>query len=63
MNMFILGVCVTLELVMAAAWIVAFAKYDAKIAAWEHKKAREIRARICRRWLNRGELDVVIRYE
>jgi len=62
MSMFVLGVIVALEMVAAAAWIVVFIKYDARIAAWEDRKLRERRARICRRWLNAGDLEAVTRY-
>lgn len=35
---------------------------ETKVKAWEQRVAREIRRRLCERWLNRGDLDVVVRY-
>ena len=37
--------------------------HEDKVIAWEKRTWLEIKRRLCERWLNKGDLDVVIRYE
>ena len=55
------GVVILIEALLALGIVYGFMHED-KVIAWERRTAREIRRRLCERWLNRGDLEAVTRY-
>ena len=63
-----IGLIIMTEALAGLAIIYGYMHED-RVIAWEKRAAeriraaaREIRRRLCERWLNKGDLDVVVRY-
>lgn len=54
----ITAIVILFEAILLIALVLGFAN-ESKVIAWEQKTAREIRRRLCEKWLNRGDLEAV----
>ena len=52
-----IGIIIILEALFGIGIIYGF-MHEARVIEWEQKTAREIRRRLCERWLNQGDLEV-----
>lgn len=52
------AIIILCEAILAIGIIFGFMHED-KVIEWEQKTAREIRRRLCEKWLNRGDLEAV----
>lgn len=53
-----IALIILFEAILGIGIILGFMHED-KVIAWEQKTAREIRRRLCEKWLNRGDLEAV----
>ena len=52
----VVGIVILIEALLALGIVFGFVHED-KVIAWVQATAREIRRRLCERWLNRGDLE------
>ena len=53
-----IALIILFEAILGIGIIFGFMHED-KVIEWEQKTAREIRRRLCEKWLNRGDLEAV----
>ena len=56
-----IAIIILAEALLALGIVYGFMHED-KVIAWEKRTWLEIKRRLCERWLNKGDLDVVVHY-